>query len=76
MHQFEINGGARLTGTLKVDGSKNAALPLMAASILADDTLTLRNVPDLSDIRKMHLLLDEVIELFLQRRPLIGRQLC
>lgn len=60
MHQFEINGGARLTGTLKVDGSKNAALPLMAASILADDTLTLRNVPDLSDIRKMHLLLDEV----------------
>ena len=60
MHQFEINGGARLAGKLKVDGSKNAALPLMAASLLADYTLTLQNVPELSDIDKMVRLLGEL----------------
>jgi UDP-N-acetylglucosamine 1-carboxyvinyltransferase len=60
MHQFEINGGARLAGKLTVDGSKNAALPLMAASLLADSTLTLQNVPELSDIDKMIRLLREL----------------
>ncbi len=60
MDQFEIKGGARLAGTLQVDGSKNAALPLMAASLLADETLTLRDIPDLSDIRNMERLLSEL----------------
>ena len=60
MDRFVIEGGARLSGTLKVDGSKNAALPLMAASLLADEDFILRNVPDLSDIRSMKALLSEL----------------
>ena len=60
MDHFEIEGGARLAGTLEVDGSKNAALPLMAAALLADGNLVLRNVPDLSDIRSMSKLLGEL----------------
>ena len=60
MDTFVIEGGARLSGRLQVDGSKNAALPLMAASLLADEDLVLRNVPDLSDVRSMKALLAQL----------------
>ena len=50
MDTFVIEGGSRLSGRLQVDGSKNAALPLMAASLLGDEELVLRNIPDLSDV--------------------------
>ena len=50
MDAFRIEGGARLTGRLTVDGSKNSSLPLMAAALLADHPVTLRRVPALSDI--------------------------
>ncbi|HED52734.1 MAG TPA: UDP-N-acetylglucosamine 1-carboxyvinyltransferase [Phycisphaerales bacterium] len=60
MDAFEIEGGARLAGEIRVNGSKNAALPLMAASLLTDQPLTLADVPDLSDIRNMRHLLDEL----------------
>ena len=53
MHTFRIQGGRRLAGRLRVDGSKNATLPLMAAALLADEPIRLRNVPDLSDVRNM-----------------------
>ncbi|MCA9290419.1 MAG: UDP-N-acetylglucosamine 1-carboxyvinyltransferase, partial [Phycisphaerales bacterium] len=58
MDAFRIEGGARLSGRIAVDGSKNACLPLMAAALLADEPVTLRNVPELSDIRNMIGLLD------------------
>ena len=60
MDAFTIEGGRRLEGRLRVNGSKNAALPLMAASILADAPVTLRDVPRLSDIRNMERLLAEL----------------
>ncbi|RMH14446.1 MAG: UDP-N-acetylglucosamine 1-carboxyvinyltransferase [Planctomycetota bacterium] len=60
MDSFHINGGRRLEGTIRVNGSKNAALPLMAASLLADDQVRLMDVPDLADIRSMRRLLDEL----------------
>ena len=60
MDTFVIEGGARLSGRLQVDGSKNAALPLMAASLLADDVLVLRNIPELSDVRSMKALLQQL----------------
>lgn len=60
MDAFRIEGGARLSGRLAVDGSKNASLPLMAAALLADEPVTLRGVPDLSDIRNMSRLLGEL----------------
>ncbi len=60
MDLFRITGGRRLTGRVSVEGSKNAALPLMAAALLGDAPVTLRNVPDLSDIRSMARLLEEL----------------
>jgi len=52
-----IRGGNRLVGTVRVSGSKNAALPCLAASLLAEGTHTFRNVPDLADIGTMSRLL-------------------
>jgi UDP-N-acetylglucosamine 1-carboxyvinyltransferase len=60
MDAFRIQGGARLTGRLTVEGSKNACLPLMAAALLADEPVTLRNAPEGSDIRNMARLLGEL----------------
>jgi len=60
MDVFVIEGGRRLSGRLRVNGSKNAALPLMAASLLTDDPLVLRDAPELSDIRNMTRLLGEL----------------
>ncbi|GJM18255.1 MAG: UDP-N-acetylglucosamine 1-carboxyvinyltransferase [Phycisphaeraceae bacterium] len=57
MDVFRIEGGARLAGTLRVNGSKNAALPQLAACLLTDTPVTLRDVPELSDIGSMYRLL-------------------
>jgi UDP-N-acetylglucosamine 1-carboxyvinyltransferase len=48
---FEIHGGPRLKGTVRVSGAKNAALPIMAACILCDDEVILHDAPDVSDVR-------------------------
>ncbi|WP_342643069.1 UDP-N-acetylglucosamine 1-carboxyvinyltransferase [Rhodoligotrophos ferricapiens] len=50
MDRIRIRGGNRLNGEIQISGAKNAALPLMIASLLTDDTLTLRNVPRLADV--------------------------
>ncbi|GAB4175073.1 MAG: UDP-N-acetylglucosamine 1-carboxyvinyltransferase [Thalassobaculales bacterium] len=50
MERIRIRGGRPLKGEIHISGAKNAALPLMCASLLTDQTLTLRNVPDLADI--------------------------
>jgi UDP-N-acetylglucosamine 1-carboxyvinyltransferase len=60
MDAFSIHGGKRLTGTISVDGSKNASLPLLAASLLTDQTITFDSVPKLSDIENMGKLLAEL----------------
>lgn len=60
MDAFRIQGNTRLSGRLTVDGSKNAALPLMAAALLTDQPVRLQNVPDLSDISNMAKLLGEL----------------
>ena len=57
MQRFEILGGARLKGAIEISGSKNAALPIMAASILVEGESVLHNVPDLADVRQMQVLL-------------------
>ena len=48
-----IRGGHVLRGSVRAAGAKNAALPLLAAALLTRETVTLRNVPDLSDVRYM-----------------------
>ena len=53
MQKIVINGGNFLQGKINVSGSKNASLPIMAASILTDETLELENVPDLVDVHTM-----------------------
>jgi UDP-N-acetylglucosamine 1-carboxyvinyltransferase len=60
MDKLIVEGGAPLSGTVKVSGAKNAALPLMAAAILADGPLTLNNIPRLGDLRTMGRLLEHM----------------
>ncbi len=50
MDRIKITGGQRLEGTIPISGAKNAALPLMIATLLTDDRLTLKNVPNLADV--------------------------
>jgi UDP-N-acetylglucosamine 1-carboxyvinyltransferase len=53
MDSILIRGGVPLSGTITIGGAKNAALPLMAASLLSAEPLVLANLPDLADIRTM-----------------------
>lgn len=50
---IEVNGGRSTSGALKIQGSKNAVLPLMAASILVHGTTRIENCPDISDVQAM-----------------------
>ena len=50
MDRIKISGGRPLEGTIQISGAKNAALPLMIASLLTSDRLTLKNVPNLADV--------------------------
>ncbi len=59
MDRIRIRGGNRLTGAIPISGAKNAALPLMAASLLTQDTLQLSNLPHLADISTMAKLLSQ-----------------
>jgi UDP-N-acetylglucosamine 1-carboxyvinyltransferase len=60
MEKFLIKGGARLSGTVAIGGAKNAALPIMAATLLAPGTHLLRNVPHLRDVETMKNLLEHL----------------
>ena len=53
MSEYHINGGIPLNGTIKVSGNKNAALPCIAAALLTDEPVILRNIPDIEDVRVM-----------------------
>ena len=60
MDIIRIRGGRKLEGKIRIGGAKNAALPLMAASLLTSETLNLSNIPDLADITTMLQLLKEL----------------
>ena len=60
MDAFSIHGGQRLTGSISVDGSKNASLPLLAAALLTQEQVQFNCVPNLSDISNMGRLLEEL----------------
>lgn len=60
MDKLKITGGARLHGDVTVSGAKNAALPILCASLLTADTLELGNVPQLNDISTMVRLLGQM----------------
>ena len=58
MEKLSIKGGQTLSGDITVSGAKNAALPLLCAGLMTDETVTLTNMPDLSDTRLMARLLE------------------
>lgn len=60
MSRFIINGSNRLSGTITPVGNKNAALPMMAAALLTDEPVTLRNVPRIQDVEVMLQLLEQL----------------
>ncbi|MBM4345638.1 MAG: UDP-N-acetylglucosamine 1-carboxyvinyltransferase [Deltaproteobacteria bacterium] len=53
MSFFRIEGGVPLNGSVQVSGNKNEALPVVAAALLTDEPVTLRNLPDILDVRVM-----------------------
>jgi UDP-N-acetylglucosamine 1-carboxyvinyltransferase len=53
MERFIVEGGRRLEGTIRPGGNKNAALPILAACLLTDEPVVLRNLPDIQDVRVM-----------------------
>ncbi len=60
MDKFKILGGGPLSGEIRISGSKNAALPILAATLLANSPVTLTNVPQLKDITTMNSLLSSM----------------
>ncbi|MCI8273886.1 MAG: UDP-N-acetylglucosamine 1-carboxyvinyltransferase [Clostridia bacterium] len=60
MSKFIIKGGKRLEGEVKISGSKNAALPIIAATILNSGKTTLYNVPNIKDVQTMYKILKEI----------------
>lgn len=60
MDKICIYGGHPLNGTIEISGAKNAALPLMCASILTDQPLTLARVPDLKDVSSLMAVLNQL----------------
>lgn len=60
MDSFLIKGGVPLHGTVEISGSKNAALPILAATLLTDEPCVIRRVPNLSDTRFMVKILESL----------------
>ena len=58
--KFKITGGRALDGQVKISGAKNAALPILLSTILTDETVCLKNVPDLADVKTSFKLLEDL----------------
>ena len=53
MERFVIRGGTKLNGTITISGAKNAALPIIAASVFAGEPCRIENIPEISDVKMM-----------------------
>ena len=60
MDKILVHGGNKLSGSVRISGSKNSALPILAATLLTKDPCTISNVPDLSDIHYMLQILSQL----------------
>lgn len=58
--EYIVNGGFSLNGEVEISGNKNAALPCLAATLLTDDEIILKNIPDIKDVRVMINLLETI----------------
>ena len=60
MDKLEVFGARKLKGNVRISGSKNAALPILAASILSNKKIILNNLPNVKDIKTMIKLLESI----------------
>ena len=60
MQKLEVLGGKKLRGQVDISGSKNASLPILAATILSDEKICLTNLPKVKDIETMVNLLKSI----------------
>jgi len=60
MNKFLINGGKKITGEVRIAGSKNAALPLIAATLLTEQKCRLENVPDILDVHSLASIIEDL----------------
>jgi UDP-N-acetylglucosamine 1-carboxyvinyltransferase len=60
MDKIIVHGGSRLSGSVRISGSKNSALPILAATLLTKEPCVISRVPDLSDIHYMLTILSEL----------------
>jgi len=60
MEKFKIEGGVKLTGEVKTAGNKNAALPILAATLLTDEACEIENLPAIKDVERMITLLKDL----------------
>ncbi|MBR1746944.1 MAG: UDP-N-acetylglucosamine 1-carboxyvinyltransferase [Clostridia bacterium] len=60
MTKIIVRGGKQLRGEVKIKGAKNSVLPLFAAAVLTQEEVTVHNVPELSDVKNMLRILDEI----------------
>ena len=60
MPELKIEGGTPISGVLEAPGNKNAALPMIAATILTSHAVTLRNVPIIKDVLTMLKILEDI----------------
>ena len=85
MQKLEITGGRKISGTVIISGSKNATLPILAATILTNKKIVLKNVPIVKDVLTMVDLLNaigstikfdkirKILEILHSMRPKIGK---
>ena len=60
MQKLEIKGGKKISGTIAISGSKNATLPILAATILTEKKITIKNIPIVNDVETMVTLLSNI----------------
>ncbi|NLD27143.1 MAG: UDP-N-acetylglucosamine 1-carboxyvinyltransferase, partial [Acholeplasmataceae bacterium] len=58
--RLKIRGKRRLQGVVEISGSKNSAVAIIPAAILADGEVTIRNIPDINDVRTLIFILQEI----------------
>ena len=67
MEQYVIKGGNPLVGEVEIGGAKNAALAILAAAIMTDETVHIENLPDVRDIKQSEKLVQPLTVSVLQR---------
>ena len=72
MGKFVIEGGKRISGKIKAERAKNAVLPILAACILTDDEVKIKDCPDIADVKNMLKILVDSIYLYQDKRLVIN----